>query len=166
MIKPPLSFLLEYSVLNWNDIVWAYRRKLIDWTVVVDFASKSMEDDIVTSNILEIAWISKEDAHRIGALLDEFPIVPKYEEAAIRKKWLYLILAWIFECRDKISHPLKVVEAVYADFDYPEEIQSFIGYMPPTDGYQPNNHTLEENEVRLLNEWESFLRINKKKFSI
>ena len=37
------------------------------------------------------------------------------------------------------------VEVIYADFDYPYEIESFIKYMPPSDGYDPSTHSQIEN---------------------
>ncbi|ENW7688323.1 DUF2247 family protein, partial [Neisseria gonorrhoeae] len=43
------------------------------------------------------------------------------------------------------------------DFDYPEEIESFVRYMPPKDGYIPSNHSYEENIARLYSHWEHYL---------
>ncbi|HFC6348968.1 TPA: DUF2247 family protein, partial [Neisseria lactamica] len=45
----------------------------------------------------------------------------------------------------------------YADFDYPEEIESFVRYMPPKDGYIPSAHSNEENIARLYVHWERYL---------
>ncbi len=37
------------------------------------------------------------------------------------------------ENRETVEDPFAVVEELYADFDYPEEIAGFVRYMPPED---------------------------------
>ncbi|CAK7019983.1 DUF2247 family protein [Saezia sanguinis] len=63
-------------------------------------------------------------------------------------KWLYIILLYIFNNREKYKDPFEEVEMVYADFDYPEEIESFVRYMSPKD-YNPRQYSFEENIQRL-----------------
>ncbi|MGH8558482.1 MAG: DUF2247 family protein [Methylococcales bacterium] len=57
---------------------------------------------------------------------------------AADKKWFFLVLAWLFEKITNVSDPLSEVEAIYADFDDPPEIEAFVSYMPVTDGYDPS----------------------------
>ena len=58
-------------------------------------------------------------------------------DTEIQESWLYAILTWVYEHRDKLPDPLGIVEELYADFDYPPEISSFVRYMPPSDNYEP-----------------------------
>jgi hypothetical protein len=53
------------------------------------------------------------------------------------RKWLYLQLRAAFNLRDRLSDPLGVVEEIYAEFDYPRSIESFVRYMPPEPGTKP-----------------------------
>lgn len=46
---------------------------------------------------------------------------------------------------------------IYADFDYPEDMEEFISYMPIKDDYNPTEHTKEENEKRILKKVYDFL---------
>jgi hypothetical protein len=52
---------------------------------------------------------------------------------------------------------LGVVEEVYAEFDYPDEVASFVRYMPAGNGYDPRRHSEAENEARLYDEWNRFV---------
>ncbi|GGY20439.1 DUF2247 family protein [Paludibacterium paludis] len=49
------------------------------------------------------------------------------------------------------------VETIYAEFDYPSEIENFVRYMPVTDGYEPSLHSKAENEKRLFENWKKYL---------
>lgn len=73
------------------------------------------------------------------------------------KNWLYVLLSDVFHRKEEFEDPLGEVEKIYADFDYPEEIESFVRYMPPKDGYIPSAHTYEENIARLYFHWEHYL---------
>ncbi|HEZ8210006.1 TPA: DUF2247 family protein, partial [Neisseria gonorrhoeae] len=73
------------------------------------------------------------------------------------KNWLYILLNDVFHRKEEFYGPLGEVEKIYADFDYPEEIESFVRYMPPKDGYIPSAHTYEENIARLYSHWEHYL---------
>lgn len=73
------------------------------------------------------------------------------------KHWLYVLLSDVFHRKEEFEDPLGEVEKIYADFDYPEEIESFVRYMPPKDGYIPSAHTYEENIARLYSHWEHYL---------
>ncbi|EKM0378388.1 DUF2247 family protein, partial [Cronobacter turicensis] len=42
-------------------------------------------------------------------------------------------------------------------FDYPEEIKSFVRYMPVSEDYDPSKHTVEENIQRLYSNWKDYL---------
>jgi hypothetical protein len=79
---------------------------------------------------------------------------PQRSESEIRDKWLYLVLAWIYERRDEYPDPLQRVEEVYADFGYPEEVAKFVRYMP-MDG--PDLGSREANERRLFERWRSYV---------
>ena len=57
----------------------------------------------------------------------------------------YLILDTARNSLFETNALLEFAEEVYADFDYPEDMNSFIKYMPVSDDYNPSLHTEEEN---------------------
>lgn len=80
------------------------------------------------------------------------------KKSKIREKWLYVILSWLWNNRINFEDPLSEVENIYADFDYPVQIESFIKYIPPTDGYDPSLYSYMKNIDRLMKSWESYLQ--------
>lgn len=67
------------------------------------------------------------------------------------RKWTYLELKAAFELRDRLRDPLGVVEEIYADFDYPSQVASFVRYMPPPPG-------APVGEDALYDRWSTYLR--------
>ena len=68
-----------------------------------------------------------------------------------------LLLAWIYRNRDQLEDPLGLVEGLYADFGYPDEIRNLIRYNPPSDGSQPWDMKPEERTQHFFNRWRSYL---------
>lgn len=54
----------------------------------------------------------------------------KQDGEEIKEKWLYLILKWLYKNRSKYKDPLAIVEELYEEFEYPEDMKTFVRYMP------------------------------------
>ncbi|WP_411851533.1 DUF2247 family protein [Stenotrophomonas sp. LGBM10] len=76
---------------------------------------------------------------------------------SISWKWLIAVLTDLYANRNEVDDPLGEVERIYADFYYPERMESFVRYMPATDGYAPAEHSLDQNVERLFENWKRFL---------
>jgi hypothetical protein len=152
------AFIRKRTDLSWKEAAWGYHHKYLGWSDVVELACDRLaagEDDAA---VVELAGVVKSDAHEVGQLIDK--LVSKTidsDEEFTKAKWLYLNLAWLFENQTTVDDSLEAIEIIYADFEYPEEITSFVRYMPVTDGYDPSAHTAEENQARLIEKWQSYL---------
>ena len=167
MIKSiPLSFIRDRARLTWGEAAWGYHQKHLSWRDAIELACDCVIDGNIDSCVLELAGTSKSEAHQVGELLDKLAANSGVlDEACAKAKWLYLILAWLFENRTTDIDALEAVEMIYADFDYPEEVAPFIRYMPVSDGYDPNVHTSNENQSRLMGKWANYLAVSAKVFS-
>jgi hypothetical protein len=76
----------------------------------------------------------------------------------VKGKWLYLTLSWLYETRAEHPDPLGAVEQVYADFDYPDQIRSFVRFMPPVDGRDTRSFNLQQNIEAMMDYWRSYLK--------
>ena len=132
----PYAFARKHLDLSWGDLFWGYEHGLIGWPGVVDHAMDRVAAGSNEPAEIELASLTKSDAWRVGELLGELvSTLSDEQQMRAERKWLYLILAWLFENRFAFSDPLGQVEVIYADFDYPHEVEGFVRYMPPTDGY-------------------------------
>jgi hypothetical protein len=48
--------------------------------------------------------------------------------------WIYLSLAWLHQSGLSEQQLFNVIEELYSDFEYPEEMEGFVKYMPPPPG--------------------------------
>jgi hypothetical protein len=156
-IRIPLKFLLANPRLSWEDIRYGLEKRHIDEGDVIglamDYVSRS---DNGSPLEIELAGLFQNEQLRVAELLTELAADQETQESA-KDTWLYLLLAWLYEQRESFDDPLAMIEQIYSDYDYPEEMACFVRYMPPSDGYRPQDHTAAENHERLLRLWHDFL---------
>ena len=78
---------------------------------------------------------------------EQLPAEPDY--------WRRRALNWLYDHRDDVIDPLGVVEELYAHFGYPEDMASFVRYMPPVD-WTPQPGRPAENLAHLMRAWARF----------
>jgi hypothetical protein len=153
-LRIPYRFVRDRVRLSWREVRFGLENELLDPEVPVELAGDRVAEIADPSAALvELAGAGKNEPtlEIVEQLAQSEPEPPENE---IRDKWLYLVLAWIYERRDEISDPLQRVEEVYADFDYPERIATFVRYMP-MDGEDLGSR--EANERRLFERWKRYL---------
>lgn len=101
-----------------------------------------------------LPWVNNEE--EIDFYLNELTnqIVEPGENTS-QEKFLYLLLNWIFKHKEQCSDPLQMVEIIYDDFDYPEEISNFVRYMPSS---EHRLNSIEASIDRLFNNWAIYLK--------
>lgn len=148
-----IDLMAQKISLSWKDILWGYENKYLGWSEVVDYAKKFIlsNDD---EHVFNLSLITKSNIFELKPILK---ILASEMTDYSPKNWLYILLNDVFHRKEEFEDPLEEVEKIYEDFDYPEEIESFVRYMPPKDGYIPSEHSHEENIARLYSNWEKYL---------
>jgi hypothetical protein len=158
--KPiPLRSLRDLPPLTWAEIEYGYSHQLIGWRTVVDIAASKLAEGSNDPIEIELAGVGKDTDWKIDSLIQRLAEKePPKAESELAGAWLFVSLKWLYENKMNFPNPLREVEELYADYGYPSTISQFVGFLPPTDGYQPELHTREENEERLYNLWANYLR--------
>ncbi|WP_081496485.1 DUF2247 family protein [Herbaspirillum sp. YR522] len=157
----PLSFIQQQTSLSWREALWAYQHKFIGPDHIVKLAQENLSLDS-SERQFELSSTGKSAEWRILELLEQLATAEVDElPSSVTKKWLFLILAWIFENKDQLCDPLGEVEKIYAEFDYPHEIEKFVRYMPTSDDYHSDQHSYQANTMRLFKEWKQYLEVAK-----
>jgi hypothetical protein len=156
--KPlPLQNAKELPPLTWGELSYGFSQGYVGWRTAVDFAITKMEEGATEAEVLDLAMVGKEDVWKIGDILARLATQETNARPSVKEIWLFILLRWLYENRREFQDPLMEVEEVYADFDYPEAISSFVRFLPPNDGYRPDLHTPEENLLRLDRNWRNYL---------
>jgi hypothetical protein len=159
-IPMPFVFIHQRLDLTWPDVAWGFQNGWLDAAGAVDFAvSRLLDSSNASPEELGLASLAQDEFAKVPLLIDQAIKAARPDgDADSPGKWLYLILAWFYEHRGELVDALGVVEELYADFGYPEELRGFVRYLPPADGYEPQAHTYKENRDRLFRKWDSYLK--------
>lgn len=151
---------------DWRTLYVGLELNLIEYSDIVNYAVEFLVNhpEISNQNIIQLAWgvddLDYEDL--LVDILKESHINDLNLDADVwqfeKRKWRFGILAYLkMKHQDDYEGLLNKVAEVYADFNYPEDMDSFINYLEPKDGFNPSQYSKEENVVRLINLFNDFL---------
>lgn len=150
----PYSFIRQRTRLSWRDVKFGIEEGILQPKDAIDVAMDVMEHGAETEQVLALASSSPEDS--LLGLVSQIAEQEKPPDLSImRRKWAFLLLAWLYEHRARFSDPLDMVGKLYADLDYPEQVAPFVRYMP-TD--EPDLGSKDLNEQRLFQKWADYLQ--------
>ena len=156
------DFVSKKVKLTWKDMFYAIKNGLLPSDSAIEHATVIIsESEEYTQTLLDLA--SQFKGETVQPYLDELAkLESEQDDTIVNEKWLYLVLDWVFENKDNYSDPLSIVEQVYADFDYPDLISTFVRYMPSD---EPDLGSPELNVSRLYKKWNNYLDNQKERFS-
>ena len=158
----PMAFIRGLAPISWTEVLYGYVHQWLGWKSAVELGVAALEqaadDEHTPLCLVELAAVEKETAGRVGELLE---CLARDEsspsEDKVKGKWLFIRLSWLYENRHNVDDPLGKVEEILADFSYPKDALNLLRFMPPQDGYRPQDHTREANTERLFNNWRAYL---------
>lgn len=143
---------LKLDLIKYNDIV----------TYSVEFLTK--HPDISNQNIIQLAWGGDDFDYEslLVDILKESHIDDLNLDADVwqfeKRKWRFCVLSYLkMKHQDDFEGLLNKVAEVYADFNYPEDMDSFINYLKPKGNFNPSQCSKEENVIRLINLFNDFI---------
>ncbi len=135
--------------LSVHDLKYGVERGWLRAPALIAWAVREVgrgHDDPV---LLEVASLLRDQVDELPDVLAQVD-APDHPPRDSARKWLYLLLKAAYDRRQDLEDPLGVVEQIYADFDYPPAVASFVRYMPLGPGVQPG-------EAGLFDRWADFL---------
>ncbi|MED4079458.1 DUF2247 family protein [Halalkalibacterium halodurans] len=151
---------------DWRTLYVGLKMDLIKYSDVVNYAVEFLTEhpDISDENIVQLAWGGADIDYEslLVDILKELHINELNLDAEVwqleKRKWRFGILAYLkMKHQDDLEELLNKVAEVYADFNYPEDMDSFINYLEPKDGFNPSQYSKEENVTRLINLFYDFM---------
>ncbi|MFJ7914729.1 MULTISPECIES: DUF2247 family protein [unclassified Lysinibacillus] len=151
---------------DWLTLYVGLELGQIKYTDITNYAVEFLTNHPETSNqdVIQLAWGEGDFDYKslLVNILNESNFNDLNLGADVwqfeKRKWRFGILAYLkMNHLDDFEELLNKVTEVYADFNYPEDMDSFINYLPPKDGYNPSQYSKDENLVRLKNLFNDFL---------
>jgi len=147
----PLAFISARHRLNWSEILLGLEE---GWLNASDVLASIPSLGLPGAN--EAKGGASSSPNDFVALVKKLSVSESIATDEVRLSWLRILMAWIFENREQIVDPLSLVDQLYADFNYPDEIYDLIRFNVPRDGYRSQDHTPEENATRLVRLWRDY----------
>ncbi|MFC4529987.1 DUF2247 family protein [Sphaerisporangium dianthi] len=129
----PADFVSSRVTLTHEELVCGYRK---GWLTPMAVA------ELVEGSSLALSGLPAEDelscllpseiAERVTAAVEAEDV--DCQDPEPNKVWAYLALARLHERRDTVSGFFQVIEMIWSDHEYPQEMSGFIYYMPPPPG--------------------------------
>jgi hypothetical protein len=140
----PADFILARLIPTSAELAYGVHNGWLSRDDLVTIALAKLERGVDSTGPEEqLLVLSPNDHYTFEELLDV--MATSYEPVERRARvWLFLALSWLLENLDDFDDPLGVIELLYADFEYPEEIQGLVRFMPPPPG-QPTGLTALDN---------------------
>ncbi|MCY9265341.1 DUF2247 family protein [Bacillus haynesii] len=151
---------------DWKTLYVGFKLDLIKYSDIVNYAVEFLTKHPETSNrnIIQLAWGGDNIDYEslLVDILTDSHINDFNLDADIwqleKRKWRFGILAYLkMKHQEDFEELLNKITEVYADFNYPEDMDSFINYLEPKDGFIPSQYSKEENVIRLINLFNDFM---------
>lgn len=145
-----LSFSKVYEVIpnwKWCELKQGYELSIISKNDILLYAGWILTEGIENFDLIIDLIVYENLEEILPKLIDS-----EYEDDLdiINSKWLFAIIYTVFlNCKDKI---FDIIEDLYIEFDYPEEISTLIAYMP-----KKTNRSMEEELM-------DYIKTNKSKW--
>lgn len=144
----PCGYVLAHVLPTEREISYGYKHGWLSGPDAVAIAEFEMAAGLqLGAGAERLALLLSDESYKVAEILSEVDA----EGGNEWRVWLFLALAWLYDNRDDWEDPYQVIEMLYTDFGYPEEIASFVRFLPAPDGEVPGTRALEERWIRFIN---------------
>lgn len=148
----PAEFILRWALPTGPELAYGFRHGFITRGDVVVIALQKYKAGLPLSwPEEELMLLLADDYDKADDLIRQLEISDESSEQRARL-WLLLSLAWLREHREAFADPLEVIEMLYADFEYPDEIRNLVRFMPPQAGEATGVNAIEDR-------WRQYLEL-------
>ena len=154
MLVGPISssFIMDRASWSLPALRWALDNGIIGAQIVVDVARSIAQAGDDSSIVARLAAVTHAELPEVSEILLEAPL-QEGEAELIRRKWVWLVLSWLYEYHRNDGDVLVQIDALYADFGYPQEMVAFGPYAP---AYQVKGDPIQQREA-VMSEWLRYL---------
>lgn len=152
-------------IYDWKTIYVGLSLDIIEIEEISKYAIKLMSKESYEHNefINEVVWglDGKLKGELLSKMLYELDLKDLIEGSEIWnievQKLRYCTLKLLRKTINNNKELLEKVTEIYEEFRYPREMEGFIPYMPPKDGYDPTKYSVDENYAHMVKIFDKFL---------
>ncbi|WZY01535.1 DUF2247 family protein [Bacillus sp. FSL W7-1360] len=152
---------------DWKTLYVGLKLDLITASDITNYAAEflSKHPEDTNQNIIQLAWGEENLDYEslLEIIMQESSLNDLILNTDLRqfekRKWRFGVLSCLkIKHQDDSEELLNKIAEVYADFNYPEDMDNFINYLVPEDGFNPAQCSKEKSVARLINLFNDFLQ--------
>ncbi|MGQ4599978.1 DUF2247 family protein [Nocardia sp. R6R-6] len=144
----PALFVADWAKLTPGELRYGYEHEWLTSEDVVALALTSVIPAPTKMDVVEdLSLLLSDELYRVTDLMEK---LADHDH----RVWTYLALAWVHEHQEDFEDLFKMVDLIFADFAYPEEVGQFVTFIPPPTGSMPGMLGLEQR-------WQCYLDENR-----
>ncbi|MFI5753962.1 DUF2247 family protein [Streptomyces sp. NPDC051569] len=155
--KIPGSFIAGRMTLTATEVAYGRRWGWLDDHSSVQILLAKLQEGGELSEAEERWALALPEEVRCGDLPD-ISASNADDSPEVTAVWVYLSMAWLHENVPARQQLFDIIEELYADFGYPEEIEGFVKYMPPPPGGRAGIPGMTERLESFLRAADAFYR--------
>lgn len=141
------------------ELARGFRLGYVNEHDVVQLAERAVGRGLSSPSAMkELSYLLRDEIDRVPELVDQLDNDCPPTDFGPSRVWLFLVLALAWERRKDAPDGLGSIEHIYADFDYPEEMEGFVPFLPAPEGQPTGVAALEER-------WRSYLEDRQREFA-
>jgi hypothetical protein len=158
-INIPTDFVLVRTRLTWVEAQYGFDRGWLNASSMIGLALAALEEKTENDPAeVRLAGLRDYEEWAVRELVEKLAKRAGASSIeAVKKKWLCLILSWVYENREDFDDPFAIIDEIYSDFDYPEEIKGFVSYMPDGEPSSTPPYKAETGKERMLRLWKEYV---------
>ncbi|MER7666803.1 DUF2247 family protein [Streptomyces sp. NPDC096193] len=155
--KIPGSFVVDRVDLTTSEVAYGKHWGWLDDAAIVQIYMHKMQAGRPLLEVEERWALALSEDIRSGDLPELSPegSGDSHELSAV---WIYLSLSWLHQSGLSEQQLFDAIEALYSDFEYPEEMEGFVKYMPPPPGGKGGTSGMVERLETFLRHSEDLYR--------
>lgn len=147
--------------LDWFILYFCIENDLLNPNTVDEYLTQKINSGYILSenesNILLLDDLSKE---KVLNAIKKIPDLSKnFDENILiaKEKTKFAIISYLRKYENNLSILFEKIDNLYADLDYPEDMENFVSYMPINENISKNFQTHKDFELNILKNIDTFL---------
>nr|WP_174507506.1 DUF2247 family protein [Acinetobacter sp. Marseille-Q1620] len=135
--------ILSFFKLTWAELYWAYQKEWLKHETILLYAEMNLsEKSLYFENELDLVLCGEKIW--LGDFDKKIEALSRFDAELNTDKWLYIVVYYCYQKFDTEDLP-EIIEKIYEEFQYCEELMHCISYMPALESDQKNKEYIAAN---------------------
>ena len=151
----PYSFIRRKISISWNDLFFFINNGYLKRISAIEYAIDNLSTTTSDKRVIRLACSDEYDTLEKYFMMyvEELANEESLKQKELSKdKVLFVVLSWLYDNRIKIENPIRVLDILFDDFDYPLLLQKTLDNIHGLDDQYRSNEYIYNMWYTLINQ--------------